>query len=377
MKYTLLSLSLIMFSVGAFAQKFVLSGTVDGVKNDSLVIEYNIYVPDKVVITRTIPVRNGKFKFKAKLDVSTTGWMKLKSRPGMPDAYFPFVPGEEAIFSGKMSYSRFRLDGTQFYKDHQRNNDFMDSLYAPYDSLKAEKDRLEEMGLTQNQIDSIVAPKSKALKERTFDLFFAYLKEHAHEDASASLVNFGGPLMVDSIVGMLAPEVRNGRMKESIERSLRTVEQLKKERAARNAVGNDTVGVGQMAPELGLKDINGNILKLASLRGKYVILDFWGSWCTWCIKGFPELKKYYSKHRAKIEIVGIACNDGLDAWKASVKKHKLPWLQVFSEDGMTEKRFNVHGFPTKVLISPDGEIISSDLGEDEDFYKNLDDLLSK
>ena len=148
-----------------------------------------------------------------------------------------------------------------------------------------------------------------------------------------------------------------------------------KEAAARKAVKNDTVTIGTQVPELGLKDLQGNVLELKSLRGKYVVLDFWGSWCTWCIKGFSKLKEYYAKYKDRLEIVGIDCNDTAEKWAAAVKKHNLPWLQVRSEDGITEEKFRVKGYPYKVLISPEGIVLNAYLGETADFYQYLDSAL--
>ena len=75
-----------------------------------------------------------------------------------------------------------------------------------------------------------------------------------------------------------------------------------------------------MAPDFTLNDLSGKPLTLSSLRGKYVILDFWGSWCVWCIKGFPQMKEYYQKYAGKFEILGIDCNDPEAKWKAAVEK---------------------------------------------------------
>lgn len=63
------------------------------------------------------------------------------------------------------------------------------------------------------------------------------------------------------------------------------------------------------APDFTLKDIQGNDFSLSSAKGKYVILDFWGSWCGWCIKGLPDMKKAYRKYKHKVVFVGIDCND--------------------------------------------------------------------
>jgi thiol-disulfide isomerase/thioredoxin len=132
---------------------------------------------------------------------------------------------------------------------------------------------------------------------------------------------------------------------------------------------------GQSAPDFTLNDINGNPLSLSSLRGKYVVLDFWGSWCVWCIKGIPEMKKYYEKYQGKFEILGIDCNDSEEKWKAAVKKYELPWLHVYNTEtsGVLEK-YEIQGFPTKIVISPEGNIVKTVIGEDPAFYTFLDQL---
>lgn len=129
------------------------------------------------------------------------------------------------------------------------------------------------------------------------------------------------------------------------------------------------------APDFTLNDINGQPLKLSSLRGKYVILDFWGSWCVWCIKGFPKMKEYYQKYAGKFEILGIDCNDSEEKWKAAVAKYELPWLHVYNTDnsGVLEQ-YAIQGFPTKIIVGPDGKIVQTIIGEDPAFYTLLDKL---
>ena len=129
------------------------------------------------------------------------------------------------------------------------------------------------------------------------------------------------------------------------------------------------------APDFTLNDINGQPLKLSSLRGKYVILDFWGSWCVWCIKGMPKMKEYYQKYAGKFEILGIDCNDPEEKWKAAVAKYELPWLHVYNTDdsGVLEQ-YAIQGFPTKIIVGPDGKIVKTIIGEDPAFYTLLDKL---
>ena len=132
---------------------------------------------------------------------------------------------------------------------------------------------------------------------------------------------------------------------------------------------------GAEAPDFTLKDIQGNDLALSSLRGKYVVLDFWGSWCGWCIKGIPDMKKYYEKYKGKMEILGIDCRDTEEKWKAAVEKHELPWLHVRNEGNPdVSLLYAIQGYPTKIVIDPEGKIAKVVIGEDPAFYEYLDEL---
>lgn len=134
----------------------------------------------------------------------------------------------------------------------------------------------------------------------------------------------------------------------------------------------------KQAPDFTLNDINGKSLTLSSLRGKYVILDFWGSWCPWCIKGFPMMKEYYAKYEGKFEILGIDCGDTQHKWKNAVKEYELPWLHVYNpKSSSVLADYGIEGFPTKIIIDPEGEIVETVEGEDPAFYTLLDQLFNE
>ena len=135
-----------------------------------------------------------------------------------------------------------------------------------------------------------------------------------------------------------------------------------------------------MAPDFELPDLQGNKLALSSLRGKYVIIDFWGSWCPWCIKGFPGLKASYAKYKEKLEILGVDCRDTEEKWKAAVEEYALPWLQVHCADDDLQAlamKYSLEAFPTKVVVDPEGKLVKVVVGEDPNFYPYLDELLGK
>ena len=135
-----------------------------------------------------------------------------------------------------------------------------------------------------------------------------------------------------------------------------------------------------LAPDFELPDLQGNPLKLSSLRGKYVVLDFWGSWCIWCIRGIPHMKEAYRKYKDKMEILGVDCQDTEEKWKAAVEEHQLPWLQVRCPEDYLQtlgQQYRIQGFPTKVIIDPEGRLVKVVVGENPAFYTFLDQLFAK
>ena len=136
----------------------------------------------------------------------------------------------------------------------------------------------------------------------------------------------------------------------------------------------------EMAPNFELPDLQGNPRKLSSLRGKYVIIDFWGSWCVWCIRGFPAMKDVYAKYKDDLEILGVDCQDSERKWRTAVEQYDLPWLQVRCPDDMMDdlaQMYGIEGFPTKAVVSPEGKLLKVVVGEDPEFYTYLDELLGE
>lgn len=126
------------------------------------------------------------------------------------------------------------------------------------------------------------------------------------------------------------------------------------------------------APNFTLNDISGNQISLSNFNGKWVILDFWGSWCAPCIKGMAELKEIYATYAGRLEIIGVDCNDTEDRWKSVVSRLQLPWIQVFHpKDGTVTATYSVTAYPTKVVINPEGKIIKVYSGESPTFKDDV------
>lgn len=129
------------------------------------------------------------------------------------------------------------------------------------------------------------------------------------------------------------------------------------------------------APNFTLKDLRGKEVSLSDFKGKWVVLDFWGSWCKWCVIGIPEMKKAYEKYHPKgLEIIGIDCNEPQEAWREAVERYELPWVHLYNPDGRGKgitAEYEIQGYPTKVIVDPDGFIYDIVIGEDPVFYEIL------
>jgi thiol-disulfide isomerase/thioredoxin len=147
-------------------------------------------------------------------------------------------------------------------------------------------------------------------------------------------------------------------------------------------LAKEKTGIGMNAPDiLTSNTIDNSEFKLSSLRGKYVLLDFWGTWCGPCMGEMPKIKEYYNKYSAKNFIVlGVNSGDTAEKWKNSIKNNDFNWSHIrTTKENDLLIPFNVRSFPTKILIDPNGVIIySSNNAEGKvDLYQMLDTIFSK
>lgn len=135
---------------------------------------------------------------------------------------------------------------------------------------------------------------------------------------------------------------------------------------------------GMKAPDFTLRSIDGSDVSLSQFEGNWIILDFWGSWCRYCVAGIPAMKDAYKQyHHLGLEIIGIDCNEPEDAWRAAVEKYELPWVNVYNPAPRGEgigAEYGILAYPTKILIDPEGKVYSIYLGEDPAFYTLLSEL---
>jgi thiol-disulfide isomerase/thioredoxin len=155
---------------------------------------------------------------------------------------------------------------------------------------------------------------------------------------------------IDSIAQIINKEIPDYRIKREF---IDEIEKLRK------------LAVGSPAPEISLPDPEGNIIKLSSLKGSYVLIDFWASWCGPCRKENPNVVKLYQQyHDQGFEIYAVSLDRKKEDWIGAIAKDGLTWpqvsdLQYFQSQAARE--YNINAIPATVLLDKEGNIIGKNL----------------
>lgn len=136
--------------------------------------------------------------------------------------------------------------------------------------------------------------------------------------------------------------------------------------------------IGTLAPDFILPDTSGNNISLSSFRGKYVLIDFWASWCGPCRREMPNMVKLYQDFAAKnFEILGVSLDKTRDKWVDAINSDHLVWTQVsdlkYWQSEVTPI-YNVKAIPYTVLLDKEGKIVAKNL-RGEELYNKVESLL--
>lgn len=376
----------VLASAGCSSKKStasVLKGHIDSVKNGALIAcvsKLDFSGTDFIDTIRldengnfTYTLNDGNFR-----DVVITG-MPSEGKKLFEEKFGYFqvamLPGETLTVTGTLKEPK--LSGGKYYEDKEKAEAILEPMVKEFEALY--ENFAEKIQAGGNR-DSLNKEYLKCYEQFTKDYknaSFEFVKENPDSDYSYYIAaRFEEPLRSEAIA-LLTERVKNGPVK-SYDEGLSASMKKREERQKAIEEARKNVAEGKPAPDFTLNDLEGKPLSLSSLKGKYVVLDFWGSWCGWCIKGIPHMKEYYKKYNGKLEILGIACGDTEKEWKDAVKEHSIPWLNVINdEEGGKDvsSAYAVTGYPTKVVVDPQGNIAKIIVGESPEFYEYLDKIL--
>ncbi|EDM34149.1 thiol:disulfide interchange protein [Pedobacter sp. BAL39] len=370
MKYILLGLFL--FTGMAWAQDapqkggFSISGTITGKKSGFIYLSYagagGKYILDSAAL------KGGKFQFRGQIDepgaaiVMGSSTVRNMDDPELGQLFIE--PAEMQLRLTAGDFKQLKLTGSKT-QDEQEELELQKAAInaekKPFvDAYRKEKDH-EKAAAIREQFE----PFDKKLD--ALDLTF--MNSHPDSYLSAYMMRF----KIQVLTADQAKDIYDRwtpRIKNSV---------FGKETAAEIAQLQNG-SPGSKASVFSVKDINGQTLDLSSFKGsKYVMLDFWASWCVPCRKGNPHLIALYNRYKDKgFEIIGVASDDtSPDAWRKAVEQDQIGiWKHVLSglkrtKDGYDRSEcisepYGIHTLPTKILIDKEGMIVGRYGGGGED-----------
>lgn len=138
------------------------------------------------------------------------------------------------------------------------------------------------------------------------------------------------------------------------------------------------IEAGTAVPNWEATTLEGRRLSASSLKGKYVLLDFWGSWCAPCVEAIPKLKVIYDRYKEQnFELVGFAA-EGESSLRTAMDRYEIEWPQVVDNEVNYSSTFSVRGYPTYYLVGPSGTIVATgDRLREEGFIPVLEEYLGE
>ena len=392
-KCILLYAILLFFSNKGFAQpantrnQFILNGNLTGTHVDSVIL----YCPDSSGKYMHIekPVVNNTFSLSGSVNHPVQGTITFKitgeiiapNQRGSRMKSIYIEPGTMILRGDPLDMKSLKISGSK----SQLESDELDSRVAPImeemkpyaEAFQKEPDH-EKKAVLHDQLE----PFQNRIKQVSYQFFL----DHPNSYVTANMIGYYVSRMsLDS-----AKAIYNG-FNEQLRETVAAKELAAKIESIKQGM------TGSMAHAFTKTDINGKLLSLADFRGKYVMLDFWASWCVPCRKGNPHMIEVYNKYKDKgFEVIGVADDDHkTDAWNAAVTKDGVSiWHQVLrglktemimkhipNPDDMDEI-YGISTIPTKILIDPTGKIIgrfgdSLGGGDDDDMDKMLASIFNK
>jgi thiol-disulfide isomerase/thioredoxin len=384
-KKTLLFISLFLAGL-AQAQTFTLTGTITGMTSGKLTLNYANKEGKQILDSSMI--RNGHFEFRGNIANPSIAYLSVSAKviardnPNATMLYLDPAPMtihlkhndfKNAVITGSASqdeYATLEKLKAPIYKEMEPLSKAFEAAGQAYQ--KAVKEKKDDATVdTLKYRAAAIHDQFDPYFERAAQIDYAFFAAHPKSYVTASELRFHiSSLSLDSAqmfydgLGSAIQQSRSGKY---------IAEEIAKLRAG---------SPGSPAADFTAKELNGSTLTLSSLKGKYVLIDFWASWCVPCRKSMPHVKELYSHYKDKgLEVIAVSDDDGhADTWEKAVAKDStgiwhnvlrgLDWEKMRKNeknDKDISEKFGIHSLPTKILIDPNGMIIGRyDKGTEEE-----------
>ena len=302
------------------------------------------------------------------LDHKGSGLQKLDQTSA--DMLQLYLENGTITLSAMDSVAKAKITGSQVNDDNLRLMAKITPVMEKAKLIQAEVKRAPLAKQQSPEFQNEMQNRFKSLQAEQEGVLKTYIENNPKSYLSLlALSSLGGPAADPAVIEQLY---------NSLDPSLKAMEAGKKIHSAIDELKVTAVGV--TAPDFAQADVEGKVIKLSSYRGKYVLIDFWASWCGPCRQENPNVVKAYNQYKDKnFTILGVSLDrpGAKDAWQAAIKSDGLNWTQVsdlkFWNNEVAQLYF-VRSIPQNYLIDPKGKIIAKNL-RGEDLKNKLKELL--
>lgn len=326
-------------------------------------------------INDSTEIKNGQFAFKGKIVEPTLANLSVRfapkegeKRPRMDRMQIFLEPGNIQV-KAKDSLKFAVVSGSKAQKEYEAYN----KLLVPYDKQQETfGPRYEKFSKEKDEagMKSIQDEYQAMLKDKNEKVVKPYIDAHSSSPIVLNILNsYVGydidPVAVEPLYDHLSATNRNSPSGKALKNRIETAKKTAVGAYAMNFTQNDTLG---------------KPISLSDFKGKYVLLDFWASWCGPCRAENPNVVKAFNQYKDKnFTVLGVSLDqDGKhQAWMDAIHKDELTWTHVSDLkfwDNAVAKQFGIRAIPQNLLIDPNGKIIAKNI-RGEELNKKLEEVI--
>jgi peroxiredoxin len=332
---------------------YTITGKIDGIDSGWV---YLLHRQSAAEAPDSAQVTNGYFNFRGKATVPEFCLLGITNNGNKEYRLGFFLENGQLHISGKKdSVSNALITGSAVQDEYK-------SFIASRKPLDEEGDKLETLYESSKNDKRLTDSLQKIFEiygQKEKDFVRDYAKQHPSSYVAASQVyqNFSynpEAKQLESIYASFDPVIKDSYFGKKIKDVL--------DIAKKTAIGNH-------APDFNLNDADGKPVALSSFRGKYVLVDFWASWCGPCRQENPAVVKAYQQYHHKgFDILGVSLDDEKEAWVKAIKKDNLNWSHVSDLKGWKNSAAELYGvqaIPMNFLLDKEGNIVGKGLRGDK------------